>query len=102
LLRSGVADGSSCVLAAAAPEPPAGAASVPASSTDHHRRARSGSVVVAIPRTVFIRVVGPWLLVTTNTGQPPQPADRYYTIANGHAALSIPSIRHQVALGCAK
>jgi hypothetical protein len=86
-------------------EPAAPAASrVPVSAAPLRRHVGhrgSGNVVVDIPPTVFIRLVGPWLLVTTNTGAPPSPADTFELVAHNHASIADASVQHQVETGCA-
>jgi hypothetical protein len=96
-------EGTTCVLTANGPLPPASpTAVVPPSPTRHpHHGYGAGNVVVAIPRTVFIHVIGQWLVVTTNTGAPPQPTDTFYAIANSHATIADESLRQRVELGCA-
>jgi hypothetical protein len=59
-----------------------------------------GNVVVGIPPTVFIRLVGPWLLVTTNTGAPPRATDTFELIAHNHASIAAAALQHQVELTC--
>jgi hypothetical protein len=60
----------------------------------------TGNVAVTIPRAVFIRLVGTALVVTTNTGEAPQPHDTFYSIANGHARLAGARLKRQVDSGC--
>jgi hypothetical protein len=101
-LRSAAGNAGACVLPANAPVPPAASAAVTSPSRSrHHRHAGPGNLVVGIPPTVFIRVVGRWLIVTTNTGERPQPADTFYAIADGHAALADPPTRRLVIVDCA-
>jgi hypothetical protein len=66
----------------------------------HHHRTRSGNLVVSIPPTVFIRTVGPHLVVTTNTGRPPRPSDTFYAIGNGQAALASAALQRYVESAC--
>jgi hypothetical protein len=63
-------------------------------------RTGQGNVAAEIPRAVFIRAVGLHLVVTTNTGLPPQPRDTYYYIAHGHAGPASAMLRSQVQSGC--
>ncbi len=59
-----------------------------------------GSLVVEVPRTVFIRVVGRWLFITTNTGAPPAPHDEFAVIRAGHAYPADPRLQRIVEFAC--
>jgi len=60
----------------------------------------AGNLVVEVPRTVFIRVVGRWLFITTNTGAPPAPQDEYAVIRAGHAHPADPRLQRIVEYAC--
>jgi hypothetical protein len=60
----------------------------------------AGNLVVDIPSTVFIRVVGRWLFITTNTGAPPAPQDEFAVIRAGHAYPADPRLRRIVEFAC--
>jgi|SRR5580704_2725401 hypothetical protein len=65
-------------------------------SSAHQARRRTaprGSVVVSVPRAVFIRDVGGCVTVTTNTGERPQPADIFYDLRHGHAKIASAAVR---------
>jgi hypothetical protein len=99
--RSVAGDGDACVLPVTASVPSASSAAVTSPwRSRHQRHAGSGNLVVGIPPTVFIRVIGRWLIVTTNTGAAPQPSDTFYTIADGHAALADRPTRRLVIVVC--
>jgi hypothetical protein len=61
----------------------------------------SGNLTVVIPPVVFIRPHGHWLVVTTNTGEPPQPQDAFYFVAPGRGRLAGPGLRQRVLTRCA-
>jgi hypothetical protein len=73
----------------------AGAESTPDTSSG------GGSLTVSIPPVVFIRARHHRLVVTTNTGKPPQPQDTFYYIAHGTARLARPGLRQRVLTKCA-
>jgi len=59
-----------------------------------------GTVTVAIPRVVFVRTAGRRLVVTTNTGAPPQHLDAFYSIASGTARPAGAGLRNEVLSWC--
>jgi hypothetical protein len=74
-----------------------GAETVPSLSAEG-----SGNVTVAIPPVVLIRTRDHRLVVTTNTGKPPQAQDTFYYIAHaGSARLARPALRQRVLSKCA-
>jgi hypothetical protein len=83
------------------PEIPAGRGPTPSGSSQKiGPPTGSGNVVVEIPPVVIVRVYGRRLVVTTNTGQPPNPSEAMYTIANGKAGPAAAYIRNQVLSDC--
>lgn len=60
-----------------------------------------GNLTVAIPPVVLIRAQDHRLVVTTNTGESPQPQDTFYVIAHGTASLARPGLRQRVLSKCA-
>jgi hypothetical protein len=60
-----------------------------------------GNLAVAIPPVVLIRPDHHRLVVTTNTGEPPQAQDTFYYIAHGTARLARPGLRQRVLSKCA-
>jgi len=90
-----------CVLKAHDRNPPVlrrttsgGPASVQAGSVG------SGNFVVEIPPVVFIRADDGMLVVTTNTGEPPQKRDVYFYVADGKAAAAGVRMQHYVLSKC--
>jgi hypothetical protein len=61
----------------------------------------SANMTVSIPPVVLIRSHGHRLVVTTNTGEPPQPTDTFYVIAPGRGHLAGPALRQRVLTRCA-
>ena len=57
-------------------------------------------MTIGIPPTVFIRADGGHLVVTTNTGEPPQAQDDFYSIAPGSAVPASAGLRQQVLSDC--
>lgn len=62
----------------------------------------AGDVTVAIPPVVLIRPHNHRLVVTTNTGGPPQPQDAFYYIVHHTAHLARPALRQRVLSKCAR
>jgi hypothetical protein len=60
-----------------------------------------GNLTVAIPATVYVRVKGRRLVVTTNTGEHPQPGDAYYLVSPGKAEPADPALQKEVLTACA-
>jgi hypothetical protein len=93
-------NGSVCYLSAAlfghsgAPDTGGSSAALPIGTT------RSGDLTVAIPPVVFVRVDGTRLVVTTNTGEPPQAEDAFYLIASGRAGTAGAGVRDHVLSAC--
>lgn len=87
-----------CILPATAGSTGRGVAKADASS--HRSHGTGGDVTVTIPAAVFIRSEGGRLVVTTNTGQRPQPRDTFYLTAHGHTAPASSSLRRAVISGC--
>jgi hypothetical protein len=61
----------------------------------------AGNLTVGIPATVFISKSRKRLVVTTNTGTVPQPADSYYVTAPGKAELAGSALRSEILATCA-
>lgn len=62
----------------------------------------SGNFAVKIPPVVFIVAYDGTLVVTTNTGHPPQRWDTYFYIAGGKATVANASTRNYVIAKCTK
>jgi hypothetical protein len=73
------------------PEGPIGNRPAPASR---------GDISVSIPPTVFIRVEGGLMVVTTNTGTPPASQDGFWVLEGHTAAPASASVRAEVLAGC--
>ncbi len=63
-------------------------------------RPPAGNVVVEIPPVTMARAHGKRLVVTTNTGEPPNGQDAIYYVSKGKGGLAPESIREQVLSGC--
>jgi hypothetical protein len=59
-----------------------------------------GDVSVAIPPTVFIRVAGRRMVITTNTGRPPAPWDGFWVLHRRTATPATPWTRAEVLEAC--
>jgi hypothetical protein len=59
-----------------------------------------GDISVSIPPTVFIRVFGQYMMVTTNTGMPPESQDGFWVLDGNRATPASTSMRAQVLAGC--
>jgi P pilus assembly chaperone PapD len=57
---------------------------------------------VAIPPVVLIRPHNRRLVVTTNTGQPPQAQDTFYYIVHNTARVARPALRQRILSKCAR
>lgn len=60
----------------------------------------AGNLTVAIPPVVFIRAHGRRLVVTTNTGEPPQSQDEFYLTARGVTRVAPAHLRARVLAKC--
>jgi hypothetical protein len=66
----------------------------PAGHQQRRPTAARGSIVVYIPRVVFIRTAtNGCVSITTNTGELPQPADIFYDLRHGPAKIATPAVR---------
>jgi hypothetical protein len=70
-------------------------------SAQHRGSGSGGTLVVSVPRTVFIRSERRWLFVTTNTGSIPARDDEFFLIAAGRATLASAWLERAVIAGCA-
>lgn len=79
---------------------PSGAGDSPSPVSGPRDGSAQGDLVVSVPPVVFIRERPHRIVITTNTGVPPQPQDLFYVVGSHRARPADAALRAQVLAGC--